>query len=1069
MKKVISRMLALLLVLLLSGIPSAMAEVIELGTMSEAEELLYQAVLDVFPTATVEQQYLYAKYYEDKGKTAAVDSLMETLTSEQIVSLTNYKAENACVCEEGCGGAESCECLCHTVDAFNSKMEILIAAVDTLLKEGMDAARDYIIQLRYKEIILNMMANGQIPDQPLYADKDYNEYVPPFYDEYLQMQSQVMLAADIDGENEDPALKALNKLNSLEADAENVDTDSSTAQAVNEVITINAEAASTFRMAYGRNADYSAAVSATDAETGNTLQELIKLLDVDADQLKNYVETEAEIGKFTGKIADDSNVSYTMYNFSKGAGKDGYYFTAGSAKFDSKDTDDKVTHGVEYDTILDVYDESTGTIVTNSIANAEHGSGNNPSVGSVLGPNGYPVITTEGITEPTEMDFLFNGTTGVTRYPTVTGAGLFRDKGNGYFEYSSYENAAYYNTGTKKFTLYDGIVFPLPYRNPSAEEGYTKGNFLPFNDLSGLGTVGQMNGNPYYQSTDPKLYYLNTVPAKRDDQYNVETSSSNMIDLWFGMIIEFSFYMPKDGKINGEDMVFNFTGDDDVWVFIDDALILDIGGAHMPRTGKINFATGDVEYQSPANSGAKVESTIKEMVAKAREADPDDERYAESVLKGDTYEDYTPHTFKFFYLERAAGRSICQLKFNIPQLPRGGLTVVKEIDGTLTEATDKEYTFKIYDKSGRSMKQEELTYTTTYNNVTSDKKTASGGVFTLRPGETASFEKLESKHTYTVTETQDTLTESTSWSITDLSDDTSATGSGSSADVYIDPEQTSAAFIVSKNTLHTTDLTIIKAVEKARLKDANREYSFEATIKTLGGKVFKPAAGTGYTVDASTGKVSFNLKAGESVILPDLPVGADVVVTEVSAGNVPLTEFGTVITSTNLTEDTDNSEYSYTGKTQLGDGTLTFTNTPRCFPLKITKNYNSNLDLDSDETQSAMFEITNDDDTSFSLIVAINGTGSVTVNDLPAGNYTVTELTDWTWRYTSTSNRVDNKVYVDGDAKGDGVGDDDEITFTNTRQQPYWLSGDSYAENTFADASEANSKTVTAIKSPAEN
>ena len=37
----------------------------------------------------------------------------------------------------------------------------------------------------------------------------------------------------------------------------------------------------------------------------------------------------------------------------------------------------------------------------------------------------------------------------------------------------------------------------------------------------------------------------------------------------FGMMISFEFLQPKNGKINGQDMVFSFSGDDDVWVFID--------------------------------------------------------------------------------------------------------------------------------------------------------------------------------------------------------------------------------------------------------------------------------------------------------------------------------------------------------------------------------------------------------------------------------------------------------------------------------------------------------------------
>ena len=90
-----------------------------------------------------------------------------------------------------------------------------------------------------------------------------------------------------------------------------------------------------------------------------------------------------------------------------------------------------------------------------------------------------------------------------------------------------------------------------------------------------------------------------------------------------------------------------------------------------------------------------------------------------------------------------------------------------------------------------------------------------------------------------------------------------------------------------------------------------------------------------------------------------------------------------------------------------------------------------------DEDQSFIFRVTGPN--GFSLDVVINGTGSVTIKDLPIGTYTVTEITDWSWRYTPDSN--DKSVTL-----GDG---ENKVEFINSRSFIYWLSGDSVKENQF--------------------
>lgn len=146
----------------------------------------------------------------------------------------------------------------------------------------------------------------------------------------------------------------------------------------------------------------------------------------------------------------------------------------------------------------------------------------------------------------------------------------------------------------------------------------------------------------------------------------------------FSIQFQTDFTMSEDGKYNGKDCVFEFSGDDDVWVFVDDKLALDLGGIHEKCSGKIDFANQKVIY----NCG----------LFKPYEGKPgNDGNYfapGESVsfkeLGLDCVLDNGKHTLRFFYLERGGGESNCKIKFNLPTINTN-----KDIKGdyTLTKKT----------------------------------------------------------------------------------------------------------------------------------------------------------------------------------------------------------------------------------------------------------------------------------------------------------------------------------------------------------------------------------------------
>ena len=137
-----------------------------------------------------------------------------------------------------------------------------------------------------------------------------------------------------------------------------------------------------------------------------------------------------------------------------------------------------------------------------------------------------------------------------------------------------------------------------------------------------------------------------------------------------GTEFDINFYMTNNGKLsNGDDIAFNFSGDDDVWVYVDGVRVLDLGGAHSVSSGTINFSDMMVYYKTAANA--------TDNVTKCKEKWSVEPEYVKTVSLKDLFEANgatfsntdasTQHTLQMFYLERGEGESNCSISFNLPQ------------------------------------------------------------------------------------------------------------------------------------------------------------------------------------------------------------------------------------------------------------------------------------------------------------------------------------------------------------------------------------------------------------------
>lgn len=312
----------------------------------------------------------------------------------------------------------------------------------------------------------------------------------------------------------------------------------------------------------------------------------------------------------------------------------------------------------------------------------------------------------------------------------------------------------------------------------------------------------------------------------------------------FGMTAYAKFMQPKEGKlVDGSPMTFNFTGDDDLWLFVDGMLVLDIGGIHDAASGSIDFATGVVTIVSNKTTTTTLQALFTQALRDQGKSDAEITAWMESnMVKASngsytTFKNYTSHEMNMYYFERGHSGSNCKLDFNLVTLDSSHIQIGKETENVPEADKDKNYTFNAYvNYEGTDSDKDYTLYTgkyDVYNTATGTKDgetrtTDSNGVITLKAGQYAVLLGSDAKR----------ITESSKYKVTEINvDQDTYAVSANGGQVKVTQEKDSATtepVSVGEVPRITVTNTVVTAPEHRKYIKANNDGTYDLSLNVTG-------------------------------------------------------------------------------------------------------------------------------------------------------------------------------------------------------------------------------------------